>query len=140
MRPDACLASGRMNLGEAMRAAACRGEAGPGAEVGVRRIWTVGHVNVVGLGLKFFLDRGDEAGPVLLSRCIFKDSSTDNQVELLRIRNMVDVAQSLVSSGRLDDKVTISEHAAGKGSVKAHVGDLAQRHHRDTPGEEARGQ
>ncbi len=51
---------------------------------------------------------------VLCYSCVLKDSSTDNQVKLLRIRNMVDPAQSLVLTGRLDHKLAISEQTAGK--------------------------
>src|SRR5258708_10920277 len=74
---------------------------------------TIEHEGVIGLWV--LLGHPDHAaGPVVLSRAVLEDSSTDNEVKLLGIRNMVDLAKGLVLSGRLDHKLAKPEQPSGK--------------------------
>src|SRR5699024_4702181 len=74
-------------------------------------------------------------GPLLL-----EDESHYFEVELSRVRDEADLAQSLVLTCGFHHERAIAEKASQQGSFEAHVRDLAQRHHVDLSGDQARGQ
>src|SRR6266568_4693224 len=77
------------------------------------------HVRVVGPRLDQRIDVQALAGLqvellLLVRGDVVEDSATHDLVKLLRIRNMVDRAQSLILPGRLDHEIAIPEHPARK--------------------------
>lgn len=60
------------------------------------------------------------------------------EVELLRVGEVVNVAQRLVLPGGFQDELAEAEDAAHRGSLEAHVRHLGERHHVHLAGDDAR--
>jgi hypothetical protein len=61
----------------------------------------------------------------------------DAEIELVGVRQMLDLTQRLILAGRLEHERAIAEHAPERGLLVLHVGDPQQGHHRDLAGDDA---
>src|SRR3954452_6810608 len=59
------------------------------------------------------------------------------QIQLVRVGQVLDLAQRLVLTGRLEHERAVAQHPAERRLLVLHVGDPQQRHHRDLAGDDA---
>src|SRR6266567_3319978 len=74
-------------------------------------------------------------GAILL---VLEDQPAHLEVELLRVRQVVDIGQGLVLPGGLQDELAVAEDPAHGGALEGHVRHLGERHHVHIAGEDAR--
>ena len=68
---------------------------------------------------------------------VLEDQPAHLEVELLRVGDVIDVAQRLVLPGRLQDELAVAEQPAHRRPLEAHVRHLGERHHVHLVDEEA---